>query len=112
MSCFRWLAFFVMLVAALFGVHTAGMGYDDDDPNRISLVRDYPRTALNVATHQHAAALDRPLSPDLAPELAIATAPLLPTGLAAEQPIPAWHPRAHPRRGPPAARPRDPPSLA
>ncbi|MDB5096099.1 MAG: hypothetical protein JWM80_520 [Cyanobacteria bacterium RYN_339] len=41
------IAFVVLLVSALFGTHTPGAGYDDDDPNRPALVADFPRLALN-----------------------------------------------------------------
>jgi hypothetical protein len=112
MSCFRWLALLVVIVAALFGVHTPGMGYDDDDLNRVSLVRDYPRPALNAAPSQASTALDRPTPLDREPVAALAAAPVPLDGLHRASPFAAWQPRATPRRGPPAAHPRAPPPLA
>ena len=101
-------------MAAFFGVHTAGVGYDDDDPNRSSLVSNYPRSALNDASSRKI--FVEAAEPDRKP---VAPASGLPAAQPAAWSPPGRAPEATPFPGPTrpaeAARcghPRAPPTLA
>lgn len=107
-------ALWFWLVSAFFGVHTAGVGYDDDDPNRISLVSNYPRSALNDASSKKVLVQDA--KPSRKPVDALAGLPgVRPSAWLPPRRTPDLPALAGPGRPtPPAATgcPRAPPGLA